>query len=757
MDLLSLELVNFGTYKKEFISFEGLHIVGLFGPNGTGKTTLTEAISWILFGRGPKSGRKNDSDCYVNDDADECEGILVFELNGLIYKVCRTWNKKSRKGQLNLFYEDNNEWIPIGSNKRNVQNEINKILNMDYKTFVASVFAPQGQSDSLTSENLDDMEKKEILSTILGLDFWSDLLKKAQEKSKERQKEFNLLVSKIDPLKNLIEKKNIIQENLEFKNKALEEKEKSLEKMEKEISEFEKYFSTVEKEKEIQERLEKEKNIKIIDFESNQKEILSEKESLGKETNELAKKITEIVNKVNDLQDIINRKEEIEDGYSKYESLNEELEKLDKKLEEYNMVFQKLAVKEKEEAEWQAKQEGILNELQVKLKTNQETAFLLNKVNCSGEMKNTCPLLQNARVAEKNLADLQEQYALFQAFKSPHADKILDLKEKLSKIEYDSLEHKKKKEELKELERYIELKTKLNSALIEREHLNRNLADYKNKISSNKEKVESLETKLNNLKSSHQEEIDTLEKEIEKINQKLVQYDDNLRSLNIKKEEVTTLKSEIDSLREEIGALKQQQEQIKNAEEELINYREKYEMLEEEIKVLKIIEKAAHKKSGVPLFIIENAKPQIEYLTNDLLERITDGRFSITIETQIEAKTTDNIQEVFRIFVYDSGKLRPYHQFSGAEKFIIDTSVRVGVCKFLAQRSGTAIKIFIMDEGLSSLDDKNRSRILKAIFEIGKEFNKLLIITHVTELQSMLSQRMYFTKSSKGTKITVIK
>lgn len=85
------------------------------------------------------------------------------------------------------------------------------------------------------------------------------------------------------------------------------------------------------------------------------------------------------------------------------------------------------------------------------------------------------------------------------------------------------------------MERYIELKTKLNSALIEREHLNKNLADYKNKISSNKEKVESLETKLNNLKSSHQEEIDTLEKEIEKINQKLVQYDDNLRSLNIKK------------------------------------------------------------------------------------------------------------------------------------------------------------------------------------------------------------------------------
>ena len=51
----------------------------------------------------------------------------------------------------------------------------------------------------------------------------------------------------------------------------------------------------------------------------------------------------------------------------------------------------------------------------------------------------------------------------------------------------------------------------------------------------------------------------------------------------------------------------------------------------------------------------------------------------------------------------------------------------------------------------------NHQMDIKLFREIGKEFNKLLIITHVTELQSMLSQRMYFTKSSKGTKITVIK
>ena len=86
---------------------------------------------------------------------------------------------------------------------------------MDYKTFVASVFAPQGQSDSLTSENLDDMDRERRFIHYSWIGLWSDLLKKKQRK--KRQGKFNLLVSKIDPLKNLIEKKNIIQENLEFR------------------------------------------------------------------------------------------------------------------------------------------------------------------------------------------------------------------------------------------------------------------------------------------------------------------------------------------------------------------------------------------------------------------------------------------------------------------------------------------------------------------------------------------------------------
>lgn len=755
MDLVSLELINFGSYINQVIDFSGLHIVCLYGDNGSGKTTFTEAISWALFGKGPKSGRRNDSDCYVNDKATECSVTLVFELNKILYKIYRSWNKKDRKGQLNFFYKED-DWIPIGSGKRDVQNEIVKTLGMDYKTFIASVFAPQGQSDSLTSDNLDDMEKKEIISTILGLGFWDDFLKKAQEESKNKQRELEVLANKMEPLKACVDNEEAVQLSLKEKEECLVEKEGLFEEVLHDVSDLEKYFYFSNKEKETMDQLLKSKQEETSKFNKAKEEIITEKESLFKNIEYLEKKIADTTKKLKEHQEIIAQKEEIEERYGEYESVSSELASFDEKLVKYNQICKEIADKEKEETKWVIKQKEILSELRTQIEKDQKTASLLDRVNCDHEMKENCPLLKNAHEAKKSLTEAEEQYELMQTFKSPYGDKIANLKKKLEEVGYNEREHNLKKSELQKLQCYASLKIELGSALAEHKHLTKNIEENQNQIKENKDKIGSLDDRLRTLTEDYQKQMAVIDEDIKKIEESLAKYDENKEALNIKREQLDILKEEVNVLREEIGALRQQCTEIKKAKEDLTKCNKAYTKLDEEIKILKILEKAAHKKSGVPLFIIENTRPQIESLTNDLLERITDGRFSISIETQVETKTTENIREVLKVIVYDSGLPRPYHQLSGAEKFIIDISIRVGICKFLAYRSGTAIKLLIIDEGLSSLDEKNRPRILKALLEIGKEFNKVLVITHIADFYNMLSQRMCF-KNDQGTEVTIFK
>ena len=49
MQLLRLRLVNFRQHADTELEF-GPGITGIIGPNGSGKTTILEAIAWALYG-----------------------------------------------------------------------------------------------------------------------------------------------------------------------------------------------------------------------------------------------------------------------------------------------------------------------------------------------------------------------------------------------------------------------------------------------------------------------------------------------------------------------------------------------------------------------------------------------------------------------------------------------------------------------------------------------------------------------------------
>jgi exonuclease SbcC len=171
--------------------------------------------------------------------------------------------------------------------------------------------------------------------------------------------------------------------------------------------------------------------------------------------------------------------------------------------------------------------------------------------------------------------------------------------------------------------------------------------------------------------------------------------------------------------------------------------------------VYEVLDQACGKKAGVPALIVENAVPEIERLANEMLTKMAGGRLQVRLDTQAEGKTTGTMQEVLRITVLDGGMERPYQTYSGAERFMVDLALRVALSKFLAHRAGAEIKLFVLDEGLGACDQANRQAVMQAIQAVAREFGKVLVITHIAELQDALPQRIEVTKGPDGSKVKV--
>lgn len=87
---------------------------------------------------------------------------------------------------------------------------------------------------------------------------------------------------------------------------------------------------------------------------------------------------------------------------------------------------------------------------------------------------------------------------------------------------------------------------------------------------------------------------------------------------------------------------------------------------------------------------------------------------------------------------------------------MVDLALRVALSKFLAHRAGAEIKLFVLDEGLGSCDATNRQAVMDAIQAVSQEFGKVIVITHIAELQDALPQRIEVVKGPEGSKVSVV-
>jgi DNA repair protein SbcC/Rad50 len=176
-----LNLVNFLSYRDCQLDFSGLHTACVCGSNGSGKSSLLEALTWALWGK----SRADSDDDVIRRGATEAKVDLTFGCEGQTFRIIRnrTLNKSS---SLEFQVSDGSGGFrPLTRQTiRSTQEGINEVLKMDYETFINSAYLRQGRADEFTLKR--PAERKEVLVEILNLKRYETL----SEQSKEKEKYF---------------------------------------------------------------------------------------------------------------------------------------------------------------------------------------------------------------------------------------------------------------------------------------------------------------------------------------------------------------------------------------------------------------------------------------------------------------------------------------------------------------------------------------------------------------------------------------
>jgi exonuclease SbcC len=194
-----IQLSGFLCYKDEQeISFDSNATLWMLsGLNGSGKSSIFDAVTYALFGH--HRGGSQHAVELINKDSDSLAVEFDFQLDERMHRIRRTLRRKARGApattQQIYRYEPTNNgknpWVAIEGThyKRDFEDWIGKKIGLTYETFTSSVLLLQGKADKLLGSKAE--ERRAVLAGIVNLEHYEQLHALADEKRRKLKNKFD--------------------------------------------------------------------------------------------------------------------------------------------------------------------------------------------------------------------------------------------------------------------------------------------------------------------------------------------------------------------------------------------------------------------------------------------------------------------------------------------------------------------------------------------------------------------------------------
>ncbi len=783
--LNKLTLKNFKKYTFKTIEFEE-GLIGIIGKNGSGKSTIFEAILFALYGEAKKRGNK---EILRNANVTTKDAVVVeldFEFENKEYKVVREFRGKTMSA--NAKFYKNGELTTTGA--KEVTTAIIALTKMSKDAFMHTLFASQKELTSLST--LKNEDRKKMIRKLLGLEKIDFVEKELIEKSRELKREISAFAEVL-----------LADEDVKSKNEQIKESQSLKKSKEEDV-----YKKTVElktiktKEVEIKKELEvfvktKEKKQKLFsDIELVKNSILNQ----TKHQNKLSDELKDLTQKAQELKKLQGVKQEYEalhvslkeqtklkeysltkDGLNKEQiQLKEQwkkskadiqlLEKSCEMQEQYvfdeKNLAQDISVRQDE---IEAKQ-TIEKELELEISAEQR---VINEANTKVERIKklgrdsecpTCtrPLLEeydnviNTLVTQVQnthqkkidefkvqLKSVQTQKTILQEAKKKKEKEYQELTNKLNIINskqkdltkaqeyFKGIEQKglKNKDELKKLEQFSydeALHVKIQKTYDELTTKHRYVLSLETEL----KRVETLKTQLQNCTKQISElnlTCKTKEEESKQVNYDEDAHKNKLQEHNEIEKNKEAKTTELNDIKVQIAKL---EGDIRTIQHSLDNNQIQLKKVQTKKDDLQDYEKIKLSLSEFKTRLNAKIAPRISTIASDMYATITKGKYQ-----HIE------VSNDFDFFIYDEGKKYPIERFSGGEVDLANLVLRIAISKTLTELNGaSSIGFLAFDEVFGSQDENRRMEILEAFHTIKEQYRQIFLISHEMEIKEMFER-----------------